>query len=264
MTAGYGWISLTTDFGSADGFVAMLHGVIGRHAPDVRVIDVTHDVHPGDLGRASAVLAQVVPHTPPAVHVAIVDPGVGTRRRGVAIRTDGGILVGPDNGLLVPASEALGGALDAVELTNVDWHADVVSPTFHGRDIFAPVAARFARGAAFGEAGATIEIASLVRLPAPVIRVSDGVVEAEVLTIDRFGNVQLAVAADEGLAALGGGPVLVGGHHAVCRTTFGEVTSGSMIVFGDSADRLAIAVNNGLAVVELGVEPGDLVRLHRL
>ena len=112
MTAGYGWISLTTDYGLTDGFVAMLHGVIARHAPDVRVIDVTHDVHPGDLAAASAVLAQVVPHMPPAVHVAIVDPGVGTRRRGVAIRTDGGILVGPDNGVLLPAADALGGALE--------------------------------------------------------------------------------------------------------------------------------------------------------
>jgi S-adenosylmethionine hydrolase len=264
MTAGYGWVTLTTDFGLTDGFVAMLHGVLARHAPDVRVIDVTHDVHPGDLSRASAVLAQVVPHAPPAVHIAIVDPGVGTRRRGVAIRTDGGLLVGPDNGVLLPAADALGGALEAVELTNTDWHADVVSPTFHGRDIFAPVAARLARGAGFAEAGTTIETASLVRLAAPTIRVSDGVVEAEVLTVDRFGNVQLAVSAAEGLAALGGGQVLVGGHHAVCRHTFGEVTSGSMIVFGDSAGQLAIAVNNGLAVVELGVEPGDVVRLDRL
>jgi S-adenosylmethionine hydrolase len=264
MTVGYRWISLTTDYGLADGFVAMLHGSIARTAPDARVIDVTHDVHPGDVARGAAVLAQTAPHLPESVHVAIVDPGVGTARRAIAVRTPGGLLVGPDNGLLLPAADALGGADAAVHLTNVDWHTAAVSATFHGRDIFAPVAARLANGAAFAEAGAEIGLSTLARLPEPSVRITDGLVEAEVLTIDRFGNVQLAAPADAGLAALGKGQVLVGGVVAVSGATFGDVPPGGTLVFADSAGYLAVAVNSGLAVVALGVEPGDLVRLNRI
>jgi S-adenosyl-L-methionine hydrolase (adenosine-forming) len=264
MAVGYRWITLTTDYGLSDGFPAILHGVIARQAPDVRIIDVTHDVHPGDLRRGAAVLAQTVPHMPEAVHLAIVDPGVGTARRAIAIRTPHGLLIGPDNGLLLPAAGALGGADAAAELTNTDWHAAPVSPTFHGRDVFAPVAARLAAGAAFAEAGKSIDLDSLVRLPTPSTRVGAGFVESEVLTVDRFGNVQLAATAKAGLDALGNGQVLVGGLNAVCGATFGEVAAGAMLVFGDSAGYLAIAINNGLAVVALGVEPGDMVRLDRV
>jgi S-adenosylmethionine hydrolase len=264
MTVRYHWISLTTDYGLSDGFAAALHGVIARHAPDVRVIDVTHDVHPGDVRRGAAVLAQAVPYLPESVHVAIVDPGVGTARRAIAVRTSGGLLVGPDNGVLLPAADALGGVSAAAELTDTDWHLAAVSTTFHGRDVFAPVAARLATGAAFDEAGLSIDPDSLVRLPVPSVRIGDGFVEAEVLTVDRFGNVQLAAPAAAGLDALGKGQVLVGGLNAMSGTTFGEVTAGSMLVFGDSAGYLAIAINKGLAVVALGVEPGDLVRLDRI
>src|ERR671939_426163 len=141
---GYGWISLTTDYGTFDGFVAACHGAIARIAPDVRVIDVTHHVPPADVSRGAAVLAQTVPSLPPSVHVAVVDPGVGTARRGVAIQAGDGVLVGPDNGLLPPAAQALGGIRRAVVLDRRDWMAATVSPTFHGRDVFAPVAARIA------------------------------------------------------------------------------------------------------------------------
>src|SRR5205823_5096716 len=145
--AAYEWITLTTDYGLSDAFVAQLHGAIAVIAPSVRVLDVTHQVHPGEVGQASAVLAQAVPHLPRAVHVAVVDPGVGTARRAVAVRAPGGLLVGPDNGLLPAAADALGGVTEVVALTNAGWHAPVVSRTFHGRDIFAPVAARLAAGA---------------------------------------------------------------------------------------------------------------------
>jgi hypothetical protein len=264
MTAGYAWITLTTDYGLSDGFRAMLHGVIARQAPDVRVIDVTHEIHPADVARGARVLAQAAPHMPVAVHVAIVDPGVGTERRAIAVRTPGGLLVGPDNGLLMPAADALGGAEAAVELTNTDWHLAGVSATFHGRDLFAPVAARLAGGAPFDKAGGAVDVDKLIRLPAPAVRVGDGFVEAEVLTVDRFGNVQLAAPSGPGLEALGSGQVLVGGLNATCSPTFGSVPNGSMLVFGDSAGYLAIAINNGLAVVALGVEPGELVRIDRV
>src|SRR4051794_27279738 len=191
----YGWISLTTDYGLSDGFVGMLRGVIARTAPDVRVIDITHDVHPGDVARGAALIAQAVPYLPEAVHAAVVDPGVGSARRGIALATPSGVLVGPDNGLLVAGAEALGGIVGAVQLTNEAWHLPKVSATFHGRDVFAPVAARLALGAPFDEAGEAIDPAGLVRLPPPLVSVGEGYVEAEVLTVDRFGNVQLAAPA---------------------------------------------------------------------
>src|SRR5919107_718901 len=144
---GYGWISLTTDYGTFDGFVAACHGSIARIAPDIRVIDVTHHVPPADVARGATVLAQTAPYLPESVHCAVVDPGVGTARRGIAIGTPNGVLVGPDNGLLIRAAEALGGPETVVELANKDWFLGDVSRTFHGRDVFAPAAARIAAGA---------------------------------------------------------------------------------------------------------------------
>lgn len=256
---GYAWISLTTDYGLSDGFVASCHGVLARLAPAVRVIDVTHLVAPGDVARGAAVLAQTVPHLPPAVHIAVVDPGVGTARRGVAVHTPQGMLVGPDNGLLPWAADALGGADAAVELANPDWFAPDVSRTFHGRDIFAPVAARLSAGAPLDEAGPAIAPAGLVRLPDPVVAMGDGWLEAEVLTIDRFGNVQLA-APGSALQQLPRA-LTVGGVHAVRGGTFGDAPAGGLVVFADSADRVAVAVNGGRAVVVLSVTPGDVLRL---
>lgn len=139
-------LTFLTDFGLEDGFVAACHGVAARIAPAARVIDITHLVPPGDVRRGAAVLAQTVPAMPPAVHVAVVDPGVGTTRRAVAIEAKGGILVGPDNGLLSWAIGPLGGATRAVLLTNQKLWNHPVSPTFHGRDIFMPVASHLATG----------------------------------------------------------------------------------------------------------------------
>ncbi|MBX6356842.1 MAG: SAM-dependent chlorinase/fluorinase [Micromonosporaceae bacterium] len=257
--AGYEWISLTTDYGLSDGFAAACHGVIARLAPAVRVIDVTHLVAPGDVARGAAVLAQAVPHLPPAVHVAVVDPGVGTARRGVAVQTPGGVLVGPDNGLLPWAADALGGVTEVVELANPDWFAAEVSHTFHGRDIFAPAAARIAAGASLAEAGPRLDPSTLVRLPDPVVESGPGWLEAEVLTVDRFGNVQLAAPASalDGL----GKALTVGGVRAVRGATFADAPAGGLVVFADSAGRVAIAVNGGRAAVVLAVTPGDLLRI---
>jgi S-adenosylmethionine hydrolase len=256
---GYGWISLTTDYGMSDGFAAACHGVIARIAPDARVIDVTHQVPPGDVARGAAVLAQIVPHLPPAVHVAVVDPGVGTARRAIAIDTPGGLLVGPDNGLLPRAADALGGIDAVVELTNPDWLLGDVSHTFHGRDVFAPAAARLALGAALADAGPRIDAGTVVRLPDPVVTIGDGWLEAEVLTVDRYGNVQLA-AGGALLAALGS-ELLVGGVRARRGATFADVAPGQLVVLVDGSGQAAIAVNGGRAVVVLSVSPGDVVRL---
>lgn len=256
--AGYAWISLTTDYGLSDGFVASCHGVIARIAPAVRVIDVTHAVAPGDIPRAASVLAQTVPHLPPAVHVAVAGPG---NRRPIGLRTPGGVLVGPDNGVLPRAADVLGGIETAVALTNADWFASSVSRTLPGRDLFTPVAARIASGAPLTGAGPEIPPDGLVRLPDPVVASGDGWLEAEVTMIDRFGNVQLAAdgTAIDGLA----GGLMVGGVHAVRGATISDAPRGGLVVYVDSADRVAIAVHGGRAAVVLSVVPGDLLRVAR-
>jgi S-adenosyl-L-methionine hydrolase (adenosine-forming) len=259
VMAGYDWITLTTDYGLSDAFAGMLHGVIARQAPWVRVIDVTHQIPPGDVPRGSAVLAQAARYLPPAVHVGVVDPGVGTARRAVGIQTPHGVLVGPDNGLLPAAADALGGVLSVVRLTEPSWFLPEVSQTFHGRDVFAPVAARVAAGVPLADAGPALDPTSLVRLPDPVVTTGDGYLEAEVLTVDRFGNVQLAApgSALDGL----GEHLVIGGVHATRAATFGDGQPGRLIVYVDSAGKVALAVNGGRAVVALAVTPGDILRL---
>ncbi|MEV1333927.1 SAM-dependent chlorinase/fluorinase [Micromonospora costi] len=258
------WISLTTDYGLSDGFVAACHGMIARIAPAARVIDVTHLVPPGDVRHGATVLAQTVPYLPFGVHVAVVDPGVGTARRGVALDTPGGILVGPDNGLLCDAADALGGVLTAVELTNPEWLAPRVSRTFHGRDVFAPVAARLALDTPLAEAGPAFDPAQLVRLPAPLVSADGDGVTAEVLTVDHFGNVQLAATADllerlpETVRLAANGDASREARHGL---TFGDAPTGGLVVYADSAGRIAVAVNGGRAVDLLAVAPGDPVRI---
>ncbi|NUT31881.1 MAG: SAM-dependent chlorinase/fluorinase [Hamadaea sp.] len=256
---GYDWISLTTDYGLSDGFVAACHGVLARSSPTSRVIDIAHLVPPGDVARGAAVLAQTVGHLPTAVHVAVVDPGVGTQRRPIVLATPGGLLVGPDNGLLPWAAEELGGVVRAVHITNEEWYAGRVSRTFHGRDVFCPVAGRLAAGAALVEAGPEVDPQTLVRLPDPVVALGDGWVESEVLTIDRFGNVQLAAAG--ALLNELPGQIVVGGCRAINGSTFADAPQGGLVVYADSAERVAVAVNGGRAAVVLGVTPGDVLRI---
>ncbi|HET9517653.1 MAG TPA: SAM-dependent chlorinase/fluorinase [Actinoplanes sp.] len=256
---GYAWISLTTDFGTSDGFVAACHGAIARVAPQVRVIDVTHQVPPGEVARGATVLAQTVAYLPESVHVAVVDPGVGTERRGIVISTPGGLLVGPDNGLLMWAATALGGVDLVVQLSNQAWFAPAVSRTFHGRDDFAPTAARLAAGAPVTDAGPALDPATLTRLPDPVVTTGDGWIQAEVTAIDRFGNVQLA-APGRLLAGLGT-HLQVGGVRAQRGDTFGAVPPGGVVIYVNSADRVEIAVNRGRAAVVLSVVPGDVLRI---
>jgi S-adenosylmethionine hydrolase len=256
---GFGYVSLTTDYGLSDGFVAACHGVLARLAPGVRCLDVTHLVPPGDVVRAAAVLAQTAPYLPPAVHVVVVDPGVGTSRRAVAVATATAVLVGPDNGVLPPVADALGGARGAVELTNPAWFADQVCPTFHGRDLFLPVAARLALGADVAQAGPAARPDTLVRTPPPRVRRDGDLLEAEVLTVDRFGNVQLA-APGAALAGLGD-RLAAGGLPAVRGTTFADAAPGGLVVLVDSAGLVAVAVNGGDAAALLEVSAGDLIRI---
>jgi S-adenosyl-L-methionine hydrolase (adenosine-forming) len=260
-------LTFLTDYGLEDGFVAACHGVSSQIAPNARIIDITHLVPPGDIRRGAAVLAQTVPYLPPAVHVAVVDPGVGTPRRAVAVTAGGSVFVGPDNGLLSWAVEACGGAAVAVSLTNRALWRDAVSPTFHGRDIFMPVAAHLATGVALSEAGDELDPASLVTLPRPASRVRDGVAEGQVVTVDRFGNVQLSVAGEDAArAGMAAGTAVAlrwqGRELAVpLRATFADVAPGEVVGYTDSAGLVSIAVNGGDAARRLGLRPGMLVTL---
>jgi S-adenosylmethionine hydrolase len=252
-------VSFTTDYGLSDGFVAACHGVIARIAPSVRLIDVSHEIPPQQVRTGAEVLAQTAPFLPDAVHLAVVDPGVGTARRGVVVVAGRGILVGPDNGLLLPAAEALGGVKAAYELTAPEYRLPVTSSTFHGRDVFAPAAAHLALGVAPGEFGPPAD--DLVRLPDPFVAVFPGKLVAEVLTVDHFGNVQLAAGpADLELAGLSGtvsvssARVLV---KALVGDTFGTVPPGENVLYTDSAGRLAVAVNGGSAASVLGLGPAQ-------
>jgi hypothetical protein len=265
--AHYECLTFLTDYGLEDGFVASCHGVAARIAPKLRVIDITHLVPPGDVRRGAAVLAQTMPFMPPAVHVAVVDPGVGTARRGIAVQAGDGIFVGPDNGLLSWAIQAAGGDVRAFSLTNSDLWLHPVSHTFHGRDVFMPVAARLATGTDLESVGTSLPPGELVTLPVPTSRVRDGDVEGEVMSVDRFGNVQLSIASsDLGMlgAATGGALVVRCGQHSLTvpyLETFAAVAPGDLVAYTDSAGLVSIAVNGGDAAQRLGLPPGAHVRL---
>ena len=257
----YDWISVTTDYGLRDGFVAACHGVIARLAPTVRVIDVTHQVPPQDIRHGAMALAQTAPFLPDAVHVGVVDPGVGTERRGVAVVAGRGLLVGPDNGLLLPAAEALGGVRAAYELTEPAYRLPVTSATFHGRDVFAPAAAHLALGVDPADFGDPVPIAELVRLPEPLVAAFPGKLVSEVLSVDHFGNVQLAATpADLRLSGLTGAVTVHSERVAVTAVlgrTFADAPAGASVLYTDSAGRLAVAINGGSAAELLGLGPAQ-------
>ena len=257
-------LSFTTDYGLSDAFVAICHGVALRAAPGVRIIDVTHLVPLADVRRGASVLADAVPYLPAdTVHVAVVDPGVGTSRRAVAVVTPQGYLIGPDNGLLLPAADALGGVTGAVELVEA-----TPARTFHGRDLFMPAAAVLVNEGALEELGPAIDPRTLVRLPSAVTRSGPGWLEAEVRAVDGFGSLQLAATAAELDPLSSPVRVLSGdvgqGAILVARgETFGDVPPGEFVVLLDSTGRVALSVNQGSAAERLGVGAGAVLRLER-
>jgi S-adenosyl-L-methionine hydrolase (adenosine-forming) len=266
--APYSCLTFLTDYGLEDGFVAACRGVAIRIAPQIPVIDITHLIPGGDVRRGAAVLAQTVPYFPPAVHVAVVDPGVGTDRRGVAIAAGDAVFVGPDNGLLSWAAAAAGGARKAISLTNTElWLNPVVAPTFHGRDIFMPVAARLAAGTDLASAGAEVDVSDLVTLPPPTSRVHDGTAEGEVLTVDTFGNVQLSISASDADSIgvrYGRNLRLRCGRQQLTipyREMFAAVAPGELVAYADSAGMISLAINSGDAAQRLGLPPGAHVSL---
>jgi S-adenosyl-L-methionine hydrolase (adenosine-forming) len=265
--AGYDWITFTSDYGLGDHFVGVCHGVMARVAPRARVLDVSHAVAAQDVRHGALVLEQSVPYLPRAVHLAVVDPGVGTGRGMVAVQAGGQALVGPDNGLLMWAAEALGGVERAHALANPAYRLDPVSRTFHGRDVFAPAAAHLAAGIDPAELGPEVDPAGLVRLERAAARVGAGRVGGSVVAVDHFGNLALDLRRQDleraGVAA--GGPVEVraGGraHQAVLAETFASVPAGALLLHEDSFGSLAVAVNRGRAADRLGAGPGDPVEV---
>ncbi len=260
-------LTFLTDYGLGDAFVGVCHGVASQIAPDLRIVDITHLIPLADIHRGAMVLAQAAPYFPPAVHVAVVDPGVGTTRRGVAVHAGGSLFVGPDNGLLSVAVAQAGGADRAVSLTNAALWLDTPAVTFHGRDIFMPVAARLANGMPLDEAGQPIEVSTLVTLPTPEYRIAGGAVQAEVVTVDGFGNVQLSMpGADAPRAGLVPGTSVAlawDGREVVLPfvRAFGEVPPGEPLCYRDGGDWVAIAVSSGDAARLLGLRAGIKVTL---
>jgi S-adenosylmethionine hydrolase len=256
-------VTFLSDYGLDDDFVGVCHGVIARIAPDVRVIDVTHGIARHDVRSGALVLRRALPYMPAGVHLAVVDPEVGASRRAVALRCadEGRLLVGPDNGLLMAAAERFGGVVEAVDVARSPLRLEPVSASFHGRDVFAPVAAALAAGATLAEAGEPLDAAELVALELPRARLADGGLVAHVLQADRYGNVVLdaehAQLAGSGLR-LGHG-VTVNGRRALFATTFADVPAGGLLLYEDGYRTLALAVNRGSALAELALGIDDEV-----
>jgi S-adenosylmethionine hydrolase len=256
-------IVFLTDYGLEDEFVGVCRAVIARIAPEVRVIDLTHGIPRQDVRRGALVLGRAVPYLPPdAVLLAVVDPGVGSARRSVAVEAASGLLlVGPDNGLLSHAFESAGGAARAVEIAAPDVVLRPPSRTFHGRDVFAPAAAHLALGRPLEALGPAVEPATLVRLEVPRARAEPGRVACEVTGVDRFGNVQLS-ATPADLAAAGLGVAFRVGHRWVRVVgTFAEAPPGELAAVEDSQGYVALIVNGGSAAEVTGLGTGDEVLL---
>jgi S-adenosylmethionine hydrolase len=254
-------LTFLSDYGLEDDFVGVCHAVITRIAPDARIVDLTHGLDRHDIRTAALVLRRALPFCAPGVHLAVVDPGVGAARRAIALRTteEDRILVGPDNGLLSLAAQRFGGIAEVVDVARSPHRLEPVSATFHGRDLFAPVAAHLALGAPLGDAGDPIDADEILRLDMPLAFQEEGELFAHAVGFDRFGNVLLddqhAELTDSGFK-LGHG-VDVNGRPGVYATTFSDVAPGELILYEDAYRTLALAVNRGSARQLLEIERDD-------
>jgi S-adenosylmethionine hydrolase len=258
-------VTFLSDYGLDDDFVGVCHGVIARIAPGVRVIDVTHGIARHDVRAGALVLRRALAFMPAGVHLAVVDPEVGAQRRAVALRCaddEARVLVGPDNGLLSLAAQRFGGVLEAADIGRSPLCLEPVSASFHGRDVFAPVAAHLAAGSAsLAEAGDPLDPAKLVQLELPRACATDAGLVTHVLHADRYGNVVLD-AGHEDLAGSGlrrGRGVTVNGRRALYATTFADVPAGALLLYEDGYRALSLAVNRGSALAALGLDLDDEV-----
>jgi S-adenosylmethionine hydrolase len=262
-------ITFLSDFGLEDDFVGTCHGVIKRIAPDTDVIDITHGIEPQGILQGALVLANTLPYMPEGVHVAVVDPDVGTPRRALVLRTgDGRLLVGPDNGLLVPAAERVGGIEAAHEITNRRYALEPVSATFHGRDVFAPAAAHLSLGLDPAELGDIVATPELVRLEIPQPEIGERRIRATCLYVDRYGNIQLNLTAAqvEPLGIVPGRQVEVEAaverFFACAARTFADAQPGEIVLYEDAYQNIALAISRGNAAETFGIRAGMEVRLR--
>ena len=266
-------ITFLTDFGP-ESAPAICRGVMLSIARDAQIVDISHSVRKFAIRDGAYLLWSAVPWMPVGVHVAVVDPGVGTARLGIAIRTArGDVLVGPDNGVLMPAADVLGGAAEARILENRALMLTSPTSTFHGRDIFAPIGAHLAVGTPFDSIGSVIDPGDLVQLRFPTPTTGPGTLETSIAFVDPFGNLRLFGTPDDLESALG--PLAPGTVLSVAfgRTgdriespawtrTFGDIPVGEALLYRDSSGWLAFADNQGNAATRLGLSSGDLVRIH--
>jgi hypothetical protein len=272
------FISFMTDFGVGSSAPSVCRGVMLGIAPDARLVDVTHAIRPFAIREAAFLLARSVPYFPVGVHLVVVDPGVGTARRPIALQTArGDLLVGPDNGVLLPAARSLGGLTAARALENRALWLDTISNTFHGRDIFSPVAAHLATGTPYEEVGPALELAAVTDARMPAATPRDGGLDTSVLVIDAFGNCRLAGEIGDLASAFGAMPsgrrfelvLPERGTRQAARepitwvATFGDVAAGAPLLFED-ADYAgpALAVNQGSAAERFGLSLDTPVRIE--
>jgi S-adenosyl-L-methionine hydrolase (adenosine-forming) len=267
------FISLLTDFGARDPSGAILHGVILGIEPDARIVDISHEVRKYAIRDGALLLWCALPYLPVGFHVAVVDPGVGTERRPIAIRVArGDTLIGPDNGLLLAGAERLGGIVEARVLESVAHRLPVVSTSFHGRDIFAPAAAHLAAGTPIDALGPTTDPASLQPSPIPDAIVEPGRLMSSVVYVDTFGNVKLAGLRTDLEAAIGpvsGGArlevdIAAGPTRAIrWLGTFGDAAPGEVLLYEDSYGRICLARNQGNAAAHLDLVEDAAVTIRR-
>jgi S-adenosylmethionine hydrolase len=263
------FITFLTDFGLQDDFVGTCHGVMKRIAPEVEIIDITHGIPPQDVLHGALTLANTLPFMPAGIHLAVVDPGVGGVRRALALRDgEGRMHVGPDNGLLIPAAEKFGGIAEAHELANPDYALESVSRTFHGRDLFSPAAAHLSRGVPLAELGPPIAPDALARLDLPQAEIGTTRINCTVLSIDRFGNVQLNLDRSH-LEQAGIVPGMrielqVGPerYYAVAARTFADARPGDIILYEDAYRNVSVAINGGNAAAMFGIRARQDLRIH--
>ncbi len=263
------FIAFLSDYGSADEFVGVCKAVMLSQAADARIVDLGHDVAAHDVRGGALQLSRAVQYLPAgAVVLAVVDPGVGTDRRLVAVEVDGGVFVGPDNGLLAPAVAMAGGARRVVAIENAEYRLDSPGPTFAGRDVLAPAAGALANGTDLAELGPEIDPATLVPglVPLPT-RADDGTIEGEVWWVDRFGNCQLNVDPDElvlsGLAPGASVEVRFADTARGARWvgTYADAKPSELVVLVDSYGLLSLAFNRESASDSLGLRAGSAVTL---
>ncbi|MGA9278249.1 SAM hydrolase/SAM-dependent halogenase family protein [Ilumatobacter sp.] len=271
MSRRYDTISFLSDYGTTDEFAGVVRSVIRELAPHAAVIDLTHGIAPFDVRAGSLALARAISYVASGVVLAVVDPGVGTARRGIAIEVaDGeGVLVGPDNGLLAPAVAMAGGAGRAVELSNPEYRLEAPGATFDGRDLFAPAAAHLCKGVDLSELGPAVDADLLFPGVVPLPQIDDSTVIAQALWTDRFGNVQLNIGPDD--LPSGFGDVVeircsaptdpTGGvtRAATRVTAFAETSPGAIGLVLDSNGMMALVMDRRSAADELGLADGDQV-----